>query len=134
MLMEKEYCLVYLSLSFLTVLSDVIHADALVEMDTYFDGYQFWSLPVNGIGACTIACVRTTMCLSFNFDLTDRKCEMNSQVLENHRDFGRSKRKSVYSNIRNWPPEVMSFIVIIYIYLLEALITWPMKGGGRVLF
>ena len=89
------------------VLTCEINADTLVQWNTYFDGFQEWSHAVGSIGACATLCIRLTMCLSFNFDLSSNLCDLNSDLLENNTDRGMTKRSSVYSRIADWPETVI---------------------------
>ena len=83
-----------------------INADELVARNVYFEGDKFWSNKVDDIGNCAVLCVRMTKCLSFNFDLGTRNCEMNSDFLMDVDTDGEYKPNSMYSNIANWPEEV----------------------------
>ena len=87
-------------------LETVINADSLVLWDTYFDQFQFWTNTVSGIGACAKACVRMKICMSFNYGLTDRSCELNSELLSQYPDLRVTKEHTVYSKIEDWPAEV----------------------------
>ena len=88
------------------VTSNQINADSLVAWDTYYEGQKVWSNPVSNIGTCATMCMRMTMCESFNFDLSSRDCDLNSDLLENNHHLGKSKRRSVYSRIKDWPKQV----------------------------
>ena len=89
-----------------------VHASTLLEANTYFDGFQFWTLPVTDTRSCAMACTRFPLCMSFNFDLYSRTCELNRDVLENHTGRRVSKGGSVYSRIKDWSTEVCYYINI----------------------
>ena len=88
------------------VLSCEISADVFVLLNTYYGGDKFWSHSVSGFGTCAKLCMRMTKCESFNFDLSSRDCDLNSDLLENNPHLGKSKRRSVYSRIKDWPEQV----------------------------
>ena len=88
-----------------------IDANSIILFGTYLSGFNFWSLKVSDIGTCARACIRMTLCLSFNFDLQDGTCELNSGLLENWSGSEIKKLSRVYSSKKDWPREVsvMSF-------------------------
>ena len=83
-----------------------LNEDTFVDQDTYFEGDRFWSLPVRNLGTCAVLCMRMTKCESFNYETPTWKCEMNSDILEDNKHLGKSKRGSLYSRIKRWPKEV----------------------------
>ena len=83
-----------------------INAESLVQRQTYLQGFQVWSHQVEGIGTCAKLCVRLTMCLSFNFDLSSKRCDLNNATLEDNTDRGVTKVTSLYSRIKDWPETV----------------------------
>ena len=83
-----------------------INADSLVQRNTYLDGFLIWSNLVSDIGLCATLCIRMKMCMSFNFDLSTRKCDLNSELMENHLYNGKSGQNVLYSRSQDWPPEV----------------------------
>ena len=87
-------------------LSIAVGASAQIQENTYLDGFQFWSLPVAGIEACAMACTRLPLCMSFNFDLYSRNCELNTDVLENQLEGRVSKGGSQYSPLADWVSQV----------------------------
>ena len=83
-----------------------INAKALVQWHTYLQGFQVWSHQVKAIGTCAKLCVRLTMCLSFNFDLSSKRCDLNNATLEDNTDRGVTRATAVYSRIKEWPETV----------------------------
>ena len=92
-------------------LSCDIDASPLVVWGTYLDGFNFWSLTVTDIGSCARSCIRMTVCLSFNFNIRDRTCDLNSDLLENQPGAEIKKPNSAYSRIKDWPREVSYLFV-----------------------
>ena len=88
-----------------------IDASSIVLYGSYLSGFNFWSLNVSDIGACARACMRMTLCLSFNFDLQDGTCELNRDLLENWSCSEIKKRSRVYSRKKDWPREVSAIHV-----------------------
>ena len=83
-----------------------INAESLVQRHTYLQGFQVWSHQVEGIGTCAKLCVRLTMCLSFNFDLSSKRCDLNKATLEDNTERGVARATAVYSRIKDWPETV----------------------------
>lgn len=89
-----------------------IHADSLVRRDVKLDGYQIWSAPTSDLGSCARACVRVKLCLSFNFDLSTRLCDLNSEVIAESQIHRLKKAPGkLYSSISEWPPTVIVFLL-----------------------
>ena len=83
-----------------------IDASFIVLYGSYLSGFNFWSLNVSDIGACARACMRMTLCLSFNVDLHAGACDLNSDLLENWSGSQIKQRSRVYSRKKDWPREV----------------------------
>lgn len=82
------------------VVSCEINAEVFVMMNTYYEGEKFWSQSGIDMGSCAKICMRLTKCESFNFDFTNRDCDINSDLLEDNPHLGKTKKKSIYSRIR----------------------------------
>ena len=95
-------------------LCHVINADSLVTMDTQLEGFHFWSSRVSGLDSCAKACMRTKMCVSFNFQLDAKLCYLNFDNVSNHQDATITRNRALYSDIAVWPPEVMFHDVCVF--------------------
>ena len=109
-LCNRHYVIIFaLGLNWIRVSNALVYqinAESLVQRNTYLGGYSIWSNLVSDLGSCATLCIRIKMCVSFNFDLSTGRCELNSKLLENHLHLGKSGENILYSRRQDWPPEV----------------------------
>ena len=94
---------------FVTCLCDSftgLNAENLVFKNKALDNEHFWvGITTAGIGECAQLCVRRKPCVSFNYDLEDGICELNSVVISKDSVL-RIGHSLMYSEIVNWPSKV----------------------------
>ena len=83
-----------------------INADDFVTRDKKLVGFEFWSASVSGMGSCAVSCLRVRRCVSFNYHLEDKYCDMNNDSAINQSQHLTKAAGVLYSDIKAWPCEV----------------------------
>ena len=88
-----------------------IDADRLVNVNTRLNDFKIWSAPTTDLASCAKACVRVKICISFNYDLSTRLCDLNSESSTDHPEFMTHAPRILHSNIVEWPATVISSLL-----------------------